>query len=58
VVGHKRHRGRSVALVADAHSTFDSTELPGERIVAHHNNTLSGAFVELVTSDKVKFDRE
>jgi nicotinamidase-related amidase len=47
--------GYKVALVADAHSTFDSTELPGERIVAHHNNTLSGAFVELVTSDKVKF---
>ncbi|HWA42098.1 MAG TPA: cysteine hydrolase family protein [Hypericibacter adhaerens] len=47
--------GYKVALVADAHSTFDSTELPAERIVAHHNNTLGGGFVELVTSDKVAF---
>lgn len=47
--------GYKVTLVADAHTTFDSTELPAERIVAHHNNTLRGGFVELVTSDKVKF---
>jgi nicotinamidase-related amidase len=47
--------GYKVVLVADAHSTFDSTELSAERIVAHHNNTLRGAFVELVTSDKISF---
>jgi nicotinamidase-related amidase len=47
--------GYKVALVADAHSTFDSTELPAERIVAHHNNTLGGGFVELTKSDAVKF---
>jgi nicotinamidase-related amidase len=47
--------GYKVALVADAHSTFDSTELPAERIIAHHNNTLGGGFVELMTSDAVKF---
>jgi nicotinamidase-related amidase len=47
--------GYKVTLVADAHSTFDSIELPAERIIAHHNNTLGGGFVELVTSDKVRF---
>jgi nicotinamidase-related amidase len=47
--------GYEVALVSDAHSTFDSTELPAERIVAHHNNTLRGAFVQLVASDAVRF---
>lgn len=47
--------GYKVSLVEDAHTTFDSKALPAERIVAHHNNTLRGAFVELVTSDKVTF---
>jgi nicotinamidase-related amidase len=47
--------GYKVSLVEDAHTTFDSKALPAERIVAHHNNTLRGSFVELVTSDKVKF---
>jgi len=47
--------GYKVSLVEDAHTTFDSKVLPAERIVAHHNATLRGAFVELVTSDKVAF---
>jgi nicotinamidase-related amidase len=47
--------GYKVALVADAHTTFDNPELPAERIVAHHNNTLGIGFVELVTSDAVRF---
>ncbi|HTO61462.1 MAG TPA: isochorismatase family protein, partial [Bradyrhizobium sp.] len=47
--------GYKVSLVEDAHTTFDSKALPAERIVAHHNATLRGAFVELVTSDKVAF---
>jgi len=47
--------GYKVALVSDAHSTFDSTELPAERIIAHHNNTLSGGFVDLIASGTVRF---
>lgn len=29
-----------VVVVTDAHSTFDTAQLPAERIVAHHNATL------------------
>lgn len=47
--------GYKVSLVEDAHTTFDSKTLPAERIVAHHNNTLHGSFVELVTSGQVEF---
>jgi nicotinamidase-related amidase len=45
--------GYRVLLVADAHTTFDSSVLTADQIVRHHNKTLSGMFVELVTSDQV-----
>ena len=47
--------GYSVVLANDAHTTFDNKVLPAERIVAHHNATLDGAFVELANSADIRF---
>lgn len=47
--------GYRVVLVSDGHTTFDSPVLPAERIVAHHNNTIGGAFVKLSTASEVQF---
>jgi len=47
--------GYSVVLASDAHTTFDSPVLPAERIVAHHNRTLDGMFVELSATSEVRF---
>ena len=47
--------GYSVVLADDAHTTFDNKVLPAERIVAHHNVTLDGAFVELAKSEAIAF---
>mgnify|MGYP001356897954 CR=1 FL=1 len=47
--------GYHVVLVSDGHTTFDSSALPAERIIAHHNGTLGGAFVELAAARDVKF---
>jgi nicotinamidase-related amidase len=46
--------GYRVVLASDAHTTFDTRVLPAERIVAHHNNTLDGAFVELLPVDEIR----
>jgi nicotinamidase-related amidase len=47
--------GYEVVLVEDGHSTYDSEALPAAKIVAHHNQTLSGSFVALAKSDAVTF---
>jgi nicotinamidase-related amidase len=47
--------GYEVVLADDAHTTFDNKVLPAERIVAHHNATLDGAFVELAKSADIQF---
>jgi nicotinamidase-related amidase len=47
--------GYKVALISDAHSTFDTPVLSAAQIIAHHNETLGGPFVELMTSDAVAF---
>ena len=47
--------GYRVVLVADAHTTFDSSVLPAERIIAHHNHTLGKAFAELALADEIQF---
>ncbi len=47
--------GYRVVLAGDAHTTFDTSVLPAERIVAHHNKTLDGAFVELSTASSIGF---
>jgi nicotinamidase-related amidase len=49
-------RGYKVVLVADAHTTFDSSVLTAEKIIAHHNQTLAGGgFCELKPAAKVEF---
>jgi nicotinamidase-related amidase len=47
--------GYEVVLAADAHTTFDNKVLPAERIVAHHNNALDGAFAELSNAADIAF---
>lgn len=47
--------GYSIVLAGDAHTTFDNKVLAAERIVAHHNATLDGAFVELAKSADIRF---
>jgi nicotinamidase-related amidase len=47
--------GYEIVLAADAHTTFDNKVLPAERIVAHHNNALDGAFVKLASTAEVRF---
>jgi nicotinamidase-related amidase len=43
--------GYKVALVQDAHSTWDANGLKAEQIIAHHNRVLGELFAELVSSD-------
>ena len=44
-----------VALVADAHTTYDTPVLTADLIIAHHNRLLDGTFVELVEANQVRF---
>ena len=45
--------GYEVVLIEDGHTTFDTPVLSGAQIVAHHNRTLRGSFVELAEAAKV-----
>jgi nicotinamidase-related amidase len=47
--------GYKVALVSDAHTTFDSPVLTGAQIKAHHNRTLGGGFARCVPAAEVAF---
>jgi nicotinamidase-related amidase len=47
--------GYEVVLAADAHTTFDNKVLPAERIIAHHNNSLDGAFARLSNAADIGF---
>lgn len=47
--------GYRVVLVGDAHTTFDTPELPAERIIAHHNRLLGRGFAELSDVERVRF---
>jgi nicotinamidase-related amidase len=45
-------------VVSDVHTTFDSPELPAEKIIAHHNCTLRDRFVDLRSASDVDFGDE
>ena len=45
--------GYSVVLVSDAHTCMDTQTLAATQIIAHHNTTLAGPFVQLMSSDEV-----
>ncbi|WP_423394256.1 cysteine hydrolase family protein [Burkholderia sp. LMG 21824] len=47
--------GFRAVLVTDAHTCMDTPALPAERIVAHHNATLSGPFATLTTTEQCVF---
>ncbi len=42
-------------LVADAHTTFDTSVLSAAQIIAHHNLTLGDSFAELALGKEVRF---
>jgi nicotinamidase-related amidase len=44
-----------VALVADAHTTYDTPMLRADLIIAHHNRLLGRVFVDLVEARQVRF---
>ncbi|HDX8376958.1 TPA: cysteine hydrolase [Aeromonas dhakensis] len=45
--------GYAVVLVSDAHTCMDTPLLAAPQIIAHHNATLAGPFVRLMSSDEV-----
>jgi|SRR5882724_11994913 len=45
--------GYRVSLVEDGHTTFDTPILSAAQIIAHHNHTLGGSIVELVSADSL-----
>jgi nicotinamidase-related amidase len=47
--------GYQVVLVSDAHTTFDTSVLSAAQIIAHHNLTLGGGFVEVAPADRTRF---
>ncbi len=46
--------GYEVTLVKDAHSTWDSSLLKANQIIAHHNNVLGGWFVTLKSEREIE----
>jgi len=44
-----------VALVADAHTTYDTPMLRADLIIAHHNRLLGRVLVDLVEAQQVRF---
>ncbi|MCS3425347.1 nicotinamidase-related amidase [Rahnella sp. BIGb0603] len=42
-------------LISDAHTTMDTPILPAPAIIAHHNRTLNGPFVKLISTDEYEF---
>ncbi len=47
--------GYEVVLVRDGHTTYDAPDISAAQIVAHHNRTLHGSFVDLVDAASVRF---
>jgi nicotinamidase-related amidase len=47
--------GYKVVLAKDAHTTFDTPMLSAAQIIAHHNRTLNGSFVELAAAGDIDF---
>ena len=47
--------GYNVVLVKDTHSTWHSPNLTAEQIIGHHNQVLSGWFVDAKNENKIKF---
>jgi nicotinamidase-related amidase len=47
--------GYRVVLVADGHTTWDTSVIDAERIIAHHNRLLGNGFACVVAADRVKF---
>jgi nicotinamidase-related amidase len=48
--------GYEVVLVQDAHSTWDTSHLSAQQIIAHHNETLGGWFADLKETNQIRFD--
>lgn len=48
-------RGFHIRLVSDAHTTFGTTILSADSIIAHHNDVLNGSFASLELASEVQF---
>lgn len=48
-------RGFEVRLVSDGHTTFGTTILSADSIIAHHNDVLNGEFASLELASEVEF---
>ena len=48
-------QGFQVVLISDAHTTVNNEYLSAEQIIGHHNRTLAGPFVRLVTTAEFYF---
>jgi hypothetical protein len=42
-------------LAENGHTTFDTPVLSAAQIIAHHNRTLDGSFVELAAAGDISF---
>lgn len=47
--------GFKTMLITDAHTTMDTPVLAAKAIIAHHNATLNGPFVTLLSTDECLF---
>ncbi|ORM65475.1 cysteine hydrolase [Pantoea rodasii] len=47
--------GFRVTLISDAHTTVDNGQISAQQIIAHHNQTLAGPFVQLATAADYPF---
>ncbi len=47
--------GFNPVLIADGHTTMDSSMLTAQQIIDHHNLTLSGPFVKLIKTAEYQF---
>jgi nicotinamidase-related amidase len=48
--------GYNVTLVSDGHSTFDTSLITADQIIAHHNSILSSGFAKLKPAAEIEFE--
>lgn len=48
---------KSIFVVEDAHTTFDTEILKAPQIIAHHNYIFGGRFAKLMKADELDFKK-
>jgi len=54
-IRHAFSLGFDVTVVEDGHSTTDTTTLPAEKVVEHHNRVFKGGFASLKKAAEIEF---